>query len=70
MFDNEFETKEDKIWTKDKIEPPQNIYIKTFLGPKTSLCLLWCSEIWLVARIQSMHHRMQSWRVKRNIRSD
>ena len=24
MYDNEFETKESKIWTKDKIEP-QNI---------------------------------------------
>ena len=25
MYDNEFETKENKIWTKDKIEP-QHIY--------------------------------------------
>ena len=23
MYDNEFETKENKIWTKDKIEPQQ-----------------------------------------------
>ena len=39
MFDNEFDTKEDKIWTKDKIEPPQNIHIKTFLAPKqASVC--------------------------------
>ena len=39
MFDYEFETKEDKIWTKDKIEPPQNIHTKTSLAPKqASVC--------------------------------
>ena len=38
MFDNEFERKEDKIWTKDKIEP-QNKHIKTTLAPKqASVC--------------------------------
>ena len=29
MYDNEFETKEKKIWTKDKIEP-QHIHIFPF----------------------------------------
>ena len=26
MYDNEFETKENKIWTKDKIEPQHRHY--------------------------------------------
>ena len=30
MYDNEFETKENKIWTKDKIKP-QHIYIYIYM---------------------------------------
>ena len=32
MYDNEFETKENKIWTKDKIEPQHThvFWILTF----------------------------------------
>ena len=29
MHDNEFETKETKIWTKDKIEP-QHVQVETY----------------------------------------
>ena len=32
MFDNEFETKENKIWTKDKIEPQH--FRKSFIPYK------------------------------------
>ena len=28
MYDNEFETMENKIWTKDKIEPQHIQYVK------------------------------------------
>ena len=30
LYDNEFETKENKIWTKDKIEP-QHIHTKNHM---------------------------------------
>ena len=37
MYDNEFETKENKIWTKDKIEPQHRHYFKL-----TSMtCKIW-----------------------------
>ena len=36
MYDNEFETKENKIWTKDKIKP-QHIYIYIYVLHKVNL---------------------------------
>ena len=35
MYDNEFETKENEIWTKDKIEPR---HVHWFLCPNTAEC--------------------------------
>ena len=40
IYDNEFETKENKIWTKDKIEPQQvnfSVFCITSLGDCTYL---------------------------------
>ena len=32
IYDNEFETKENKIWTKDKIKPQQGQYSLEFVA--------------------------------------
>ena len=45
MFDNEFETKENKIWTKDKIEP-QHLR-KSFIPYKSGFFL----EEWLILNL-------------------
>lgn len=38
MHGNEFKTKENKIWNKDKIEPQQNTYIRIW-DFKTTNCI-------------------------------
>ena len=41
IYDNEFETKENKIWTKDKIEPQRRHLQMIYLGlPLENIVLL------------------------------
>ena len=47
IYDNEFETTENKIWTKDKIEP-QHIYLSRFAKTwleKSLLYTFWLSLV-------------------------
>ena len=56
IYDNEFETKENKIWTKDKIKP-QQVFVSVF-----------CITSLVIAPIQNTNSRGQkSWDLPSNI---
>ena len=48
MYDNEFETKENKIWTKDKIEPQHICTYHLFITYTLILQLILINYYWLI----------------------
>ena len=50
LYDNEFETKENKIWNKDKIEP-QHIHTKNHMQ----------LQIKKIVRVKKSHVRAEAW---------
>ena len=70
LYDNEFETKENKIWTKDKIEP-QHIHQKSHAIDKDNLLenqeLL---EMVIISFIVLTLQLIQSWNCKEKLETN